>query len=102
MSKPTPGPWIAQSHSRTHYVTTANHDEPELIADVYPGNTNSASANARLIAAAPELFESLGRIEAIFQEAMDEDGFYDRAFLTEALDDYRATWIAALEKSGVR
>lgn len=56
MSKHTPGPWIA-----TYKTVTAPETEDRLPLHVriHGGNRDDNKANARLIAAAPELLEAL-------------------------------------------
>ena len=65
-AKHTPGPWIADieeyPYRREIFITTENYDpdadEGERICRVFD-DTNIGIANARLIAAAPELLEAL-------------------------------------------
>ena len=67
MNKHTPGPWETddiKSCDGHRYVLAGNHEEAQVIARItlrtFVGPTQSESeANARLIAAAPELLESL-------------------------------------------
>ena len=67
----TPGPWIAhkpQSDGQVPVVASAGGCPDAVIAVVgYDCPERSIEANARLIAAAPELLASLRRIEATFQ-----------------------------------
>lgn len=59
MTKHTPGPWnpIAAFNARHFFVRAEN----EVVAQVY-----DKAANARLIAAAPDLLDALRTIEAAF------------------------------------
>lgn len=71
MSKYTPGPWIYDAHDGAFYIFTAAN--LEMVADADPDDIGIArmrgvgrgvedheqEANARLIAAAPELLDSL-------------------------------------------
>ena len=61
MSKHTPGPWKAGSRS-----VTAPETEDRLALDVrlYGGNSGDHRANARLIAAAPDLLLALRMLHA--------------------------------------
>ena len=70
MSKHTPGPWIYYADLPSqdpdwHIVTTENR--LRILANVHiePGNQVD-EANARLIAAAPELLEALVQLEEAF------------------------------------
>jgi len=55
MTQHTPGPWIADTLVGAIF-TDATYD---LLADTYPMGVGDMSANARLIAAAPEMLEAL-------------------------------------------
>lgn len=63
----TPGPWTTQAteHGITVY-STAGRD----VADVLSDGGSEAIADARLIAAAPELLEALRRAEAAIKYAV--------------------------------
>ncbi len=70
MAKPTPGPWVYDRHPGCRRIR-GNKDGPNsqghyriTVADT-PGLADDAEdlANARLIAAAPELLEALRRAE---------------------------------------
>jgi hypothetical protein len=53
--KPTPGPWTIEAHHRGSYVI-----QPNVTWLTFPANKSSESlANARLIAAAPDLYHAL-------------------------------------------
>lgn len=59
MSGPTPGPYEAMRTGIATAVVTAN-DRQYVIAEVYPGHHHEAvDANARLLAAAPEMLIAL-------------------------------------------
>jgi len=98
----TPGPW---DHNDT-LLTTNNLIEifndrdlmgEEPIADVYSyENADKAKANARLIAAAPELLEALGEIReclAAWMEIADPEDM--RQYDTDAINKANA----AIEKA---
>lgn len=61
MSGPTPGPWeLAHSHERKGHLLTEVYKGRENLASIHAyENHDEAEANARLIAAAPELLEAL-------------------------------------------
>ena len=95
MSKHTPGPWlIAESVVSRHAITNMRRIrskneglEHGAVCDVYGIQDGSeASANARLIAAAPDLLEALqGMIEVV---SNTEYGEIDRKL---AVKDARAS-----------
>jgi hypothetical protein len=72
MSKHTPGPWAAEEAGRSGYwISTKGH--PFTIVDSIDDecrhgaiNGDNAGANARLIAAAPELLEALKLLDEAF------------------------------------
>lgn len=107
----TPGPWIVQSSTPTdsghdHHAIIADHggdnrlpDHP-VVASVIPyvstdGARRAQEANARLIAAAPELLEACEEITAL---ASDSDaghiGFADALALIRALSEEARAAIA--------
>lgn len=60
--KYTPGPWcldVEPSDDGTFFVQTPEGRDGQCIAEVYNQTTPDTVANARLIAAAPELYEAL-------------------------------------------
>jgi len=64
MNKHTPGPWSWQAN-KAHRVAIDGHDGTEVIrAEEYAGSAwiDISEENARLIAAAPELLETLKAI----------------------------------------
>ena len=60
--KHTPGPWVASKRNQRTIVQQVLNDS-YAVAEVHAVYGNEAEANARLIAAAPEMLEAL---EAIF------------------------------------
>ena len=74
-AKHTPGPWIADieeyPYRREIFITTENYDpdadEGERICRVFD-DTNIGIANARLIAASPELLRELKKCVAAIQK----------------------------------
>lgn len=56
MSGPTPGPWAYRPTNNGHMVAGA---KPGYLAEVRDCGSGCVKANARLIAAAPELLEAL-------------------------------------------
>ena len=61
MTKPTPGPWrvVHRQNSYQFLVFTDGQEQDVLIAYMPSDNPRIGLANARLIAASPELLEAL-------------------------------------------
>ena len=73
MSKHTPGPWVVRraEGSETLDQICTDESEPWIIADVSgPERALPVEANARLIAAAPDLLEAL---QELFEDAVTYD-----------------------------
>ena len=70
-SKHTSGPWI---HDRGVVQTSVGHHVASVMGQ-YKGGYYSAEetdANATLIAAAPDLFDSLKRLTSVVQDALED------------------------------
>ena len=87
----TPGPWLISYHHEGG-TQIAIDDEPGMqgerdydLATVTHGDPDELEANARLIAAAPELLEALIRCEACTTN--DEVGRQARAAIAKALGE---------------
>jgi hypothetical protein len=93
----TPGPWqvrIRPYHEVDSLIIEGPHSE--LIADAGPTRTNENDANARLIAAAPELLAALEHLRGCISIHADAPRFNAKAFqVAAALDGARA----AIEKA---
>ena len=79
-SKHTPGPWETDRNNvHTGQIATIHHclnnDWVEVWSENWPIDEAEQEANARLIAAAPELLEALIKAEQMFR---------DVGFITEA------------------
>ena len=61
MSTPTPGPWSTDTAGCARVVVVHHGPWSEIIADVfaYPHDARNRNANARLMAAAPDLLAAL-------------------------------------------
>ena len=56
----TPGPWIVEGkHGNRHWITVDNNIVAEVLNNPSVNIDEESEANARLIAAAPELLEAL-------------------------------------------
>ena len=64
-TKHTPGPWRSGDMFNTIFGPPNGNPAPEIIASVH----TNRKANARLIAAAPELLEALKRCHSAFQQS---------------------------------
>jgi hypothetical protein len=84
MSAHTPGPWLVSVNR--DFVDSKKH----LIAQSLAPSAAERHANARLIAAAPELLSALRELLALGQQESIEDG--------ELLDAQRAA-VAAIRKA---
>lgn len=105
-TKHTPGPWVAYGlDSRSPYVCAdagKRWDNPEicnLFNDVTPVDSVSgrwleplpnAAANARLIAAAPELFDALNKLLSRAEYHLDRSATHDGLMNVDAIVDARA------------
>ena len=86
MSKHTPGPWRVVDSWNDHMVEGQNGEE--IIWQDGPHNTPTINeANARLIAAAPDLLEALEDLILLAQAVMHENGGY---MVDDELSDARA------------
>lgn len=92
MSKHTPGPWIAREPSDGdewffgHRLRNGIYGKQIVVSDsrdneicVYSGNTDGEIANARLIAAAPDLLEACIEILAEMQVWETDQGTHPAA-----------------------
>ncbi len=70
----TPGPWQSHRYNGNEERFFVGAGDSWFLADVYDGNGSySAEANARLIAAAPAMLETLENVE----QNMQSDRFVD-------------------------
>lgn len=111
MSKHTPGPWIdlGQGDIVTKSLPNCDADGCTDIAAVYITTNESGNANARLIAAAPELLEALCTMLAKDNPfGSSEIGGGDLPYTTENLmpeawaeraDEARSKALAAIAKA---
>lgn len=96
----TPGPWNSIAYGKTtkgEIIIAGGKEFSNLLAEVYKQkNEDSQEANARLIAAAPELLEAL---KAILPYAENESASLDEAAKrdgenSEIADEARKAWAA--------
>lgn len=89
-SKHTPGPWhFHKKQSEFAFRIDAAGDDWQELATVYqvPPYTHlmeQGEANARLIAAAPELLEALTRMREMYQVLLEQTGGRDDSILFDA------------------
>jgi hypothetical protein len=73
MGKHTPGPWTADPGAVTGaphtYVRTGGRREARAVARAQGRSARESEANARLIAAAPDLLETLKTVERCLSES---------------------------------
>lgn len=80
MSKHTPGPWIDTRHRKV--IARANSGELTTVCEVFSGSVDTleeADANQSLIAAAPELLESLTNLVGLARAGAAQLGKYHAA-----------------------
>ena len=77
--KHTKGPWTAKTYSNTNKCFVVANGS--IIYEEITQNSNMISANARLIAAAPELFEVLQLIGTIANIGLETDSDYKNRML---------------------
>jgi hypothetical protein len=80
MSKHTPGPWRLDDIGGDDYNAIAGGEDGSIIASTWGG---THPANARLIAAAPELYEIAKRTAAHFEDTDAPLGIAARAALAK-------------------
>ena len=100
VTKHTPGPWIP---ARKANCTSCRHpailrDGGQVATATWQGSEAATDANARLIAAAPELLEALQEMVAGDAEAIAEADALGVPFPGEMLTAYRRA-VAAISKA---
>lgn len=99
----TPGPWRIGNDGRETLIFGEHPEHVGMIGEAYRRiYAGEGEANARLIAAAPELVEALADIEDALGKIIGgaHDGW--EADPDAVLDGLRATAFAALRKAGAR
>ena len=72
MSGYTPGPWIADLYEDGCFVVRPHGEEGPIIAERGVWFDDESQANARLIAAAPDMREALGVGVTVMKDAQDD------------------------------
>jgi hypothetical protein len=77
MTKHTPGPWLLDDNETVVYVRLEGGQEPAICgtdgSDIAPLPDSQCIANARLIAAAPEMLEALKHAESACSSIVGPD-----------------------------
>lgn len=98
--KHTPGPWqISVTSDDGDYIFYGVEADGVAIADVYRGEKHEA--NARLIAAAPEMYEAMRRFRNAFVGWIEARDSWDDEEIADAedfLDDTRKDLIDLFER----
>ena len=87
----TPGPWTIQAEARRNGRWIKSRDGQDIAQILLTKDTSEASANARLIAAAPDLLAALERLESA------ADTFHADIQIKLALKQARAAIVKAKE-----
>ncbi|WP_301902271.1 hypothetical protein [Alistipes ihumii] len=89
--KGTPGAWFATyDHGYSTWIIDVIDDKEQLVACAIPDSKIESEANARLIAAAPEMLEALQNL--VFLHSCEQEGI-DSAMPT------RGQWMDAISKA---
>jgi hypothetical protein len=78
-TKHAPGPWRVKANGPSYNITSEARDDPHmiLVGMVY-NEPEEHSANARLIAAAPDLLDALKRVVDKYEECNPNDVAHSR------------------------
>ncbi len=96
----TPGPWSAyRGHNPARWFVCGHHYGPEIdISDICELRNDDREANARLIAAAPDLLEAL--IEALpYVECAEDDPAYKAGAVAKVVKNMRAALAKARQST---
>ena len=84
-SQHTPGPWVVETTSGMNIYITQPQDMPNRTPGFYAevrrftSSVDAVKANARLIAAAPDLLEALEKIAVLYEKDIDADNYEQAA-----------------------
>lgn len=102
-TKHTPGPWLATGWENTVVNIPDTHHGGHLTICVYPASgrapRSEAVANARLIAAAPDLLEALEAIRARIDGEWDSPALVKFGGLRNTNEDIHALAMEAIAKA---
>ena len=99
MSNHTPGPWMpaCTCNSATHRHPAILSDSGQVAIATFQGSEPATDANARLIAAAPDLLDALLSALPFVEDAADDE-IYKSHRVHKVLKEIRA----AIEKAGAK
>ncbi len=98
----TPGPWRLTEPQAPDYYATIHGDGGKVLVAEAETAFGARDANARLIAAAPELYAALHNAERLIDACMDRNSAPspDSPWLRELLDETRAALARASGEGG--
>jgi len=89
-AKSTPGPWTYEDCFHPEFIIRAK-GLGVIARSIYPDGNGIGRANARLIAAAPELLDALrGFLDCIGTRKPDVDGYYSEPIHRDEVERARA------------
>jgi hypothetical protein len=96
MDKHTPGPWgCAYTSNHAHDYRLTHPNGSVLPLNVEANDHSEQRANARLIAASPDMITALREAEAVLAEAHENCGGGEDTIFAEPLERVRAAIIKA-------
>jgi hypothetical protein len=98
LSAHTPGPWHVDYLSPYRRICIKPHPG-RIVCDI-EGTDEEAETNARLIAAAPRMFEALGKVLELCQVHNPNTGFYKKVDPYELHKAVFDAYLATLPKPG--
>ena len=94
--KHTPGPWSLADHSLGVEIMHTRQDGLSEAHACLHGSYNTSEANARLIAAAPDLLDALMKATILLKHACDDADALESQFAVETADEMTAALTKAI------